>query len=1508
MHIHNLKHILFFCIGILLSICVQANTRASSQELAFKVSFEHYSVENGLSQGTITDMVEDEQGFLWFATFNGLNRFDGYEFKTYHHQTDDGTSLPGNLIKKLLLDADGQLWIATTNGLAKYNINSDNFTVYHSQNSALENSDIMTLGLSSERQLLVADDANLYRFNTKTNDFQIIKTKGLPLPPEIKYIFSEQDKTWIGSFGHGIFILDHKSEILYDLSLPNPWNIIVKATALYEMKKFGEDYWLGTEKGAFLIQLSSAQVQKFSTGNGNIVGDEVRSIVKDAQGLIWLGTANGLSIIEPANSQTFSINSANGSNFGLDNSYILKIFEDSKNTLWLGTYSGGVFKYNPSSAKKIKRFHKNTSSAVSLSANMIWAMSEGQHNKIWIATQSGGLNRLNPETANFDHYLQDFPHSIWDLEIDSSNKLWVASSGGLFVYKQNNDASLELLSTLLDGSTVENISLIDNKIWLDSPTNNILRWVEPDSLTLKSIELPSKSIKSLTPLYIDSRNKLWVITNFGLSLFDLESSQLNSLNFIGEEHMRYFSSVFETPEAFWVSTVTHGLLKLNKKTMQIDMRLNTDNGLSSNQIVNTLFYKDSLWVSTIGGIDEISLLTGEVVQNIPPERLHYNEFNQGAALLTQRGTMLFGGSKGLHVFDPAQLSVTAQQNKLSDAQPGPQQVPTITELRIFNRPVSLHQVDSPLSKPINLTTSITLANNASLFSLSFAQLNPVNNKTLRYRYQLSGLSEEWIDADPRTRQATFSNLDFGAYEFRVQSQNGLDAWSPSARITIQVDPPLWLHNNALLLYAALALLLLLFWFKQSRAKHAIRQAITVSEERLQLTLWSSGDELWDWDIDQGQVFRSNTWGTLDFPQDDIRVNSANEANIHPNDIKRVQESLREHLDERTEHYEVSYRARTYNGEWLWVLDRGKVVFRDGNNQAQRMTGTLKNISHLKVAEEQLMLFKRSIETISDGVFIADTNFRFISVNHSYCKYTGETRDQALVTYLKFSQYPDAFTEEVKKALRQKGNWFDEVESRRSNGDKYELELNIDAITDEDGKVSHYVGVFSDISARKGAEKELLKLANTDPLTEMPNRSFFQASHSNVVRRDTQHALLCLDMDNFKKINDSLGHHTGDILIQQIGERLQKLADTNATCYRLGGDEFSIIVENSTDIHRITHLAQTVLDNMAMPFIISKQEFVLSASVGIAFYPEDGRSPQELLKNADTAMYFAKNAGGNKYQFFSGEMNQNAVRQLQTENLIRHGLKEDLFTVFYQPKIDIASGKLISMEALVRYEHPEKGIVSPAQFIPLAEQTGQIIEIGEVVLRKACEDTKRWVDAGLFTGRVAVNISGRQFGIPDLDDRIERILHRTGLSPLHLECEITEGTLMHEPENALRMMERLRERGIHLALDDFGTGYSSLAYLKRFPLNTLKIDKAFIDDIATSSMDRHMTAAIINIAHNLGLKVVAEGVEHEEQLSILRRYECEMLQGFLYSKPLNAARFEQLLKENNQINKLMGNKV
>lgn len=1471
-------------------------------------SFDNLTKADGLTQNTITDIIEDERGFMWFATANGLSRFDGYEFVNYQHNPNDVKSLPHDFMRTMLIDHEGALWIGTQNGLARYNPLSDDFTRYNQQNSSLNNNIINTLSLTNTGKLLVANESNLYTYSKQTNDFTPVEVTSERLPAEIKSILAEDTFSIIGSYGHGIYLLDNESNTLHNLNAQNPLNITIPAQYLFDVKHFGNSYWFATELGAYMWDQDTKELLHFNRNSSpSLLGNEVRSIQQGNDGDIWLGTSAGLTIVSKTKDTTKHISPDSGltklpsqSDAGI---FLLSMFRDSNDTLWLGSHTGGVYRYNQDSA--LFRHYVSTPSNINtLAGDVVWSIKLDSKGLVWLATQAGGISEFDTETERFTSWLEDFEYSIWDMTIDEKDRLWLATSGGIYIYEKADNGELSLLKTLSKGNFYYRVLYSKNKIWLKS-LDNKLRWIDTSDFSAHTIQLGNKSFKTLDPVFIDSDERLWLRGNNELLIFNMKTQKLDQLSSDPLLTSNNFSAVVETDEQFWLASLEFGLIVLDKQTFQVTQKINVSSGLSDNQIVQALKVDDSIWLTTMaGGIEEVSISSAQVIQQITPERLNFNDFNEGAGLVTYDRKILFGGSQGFNLFDHDQITQNRQPSDSNLADTNTSIPPIITHLGLFNRKIDVHSVGSPLQKPIYLTDEVTLSNSSNHVSLTFGQLNPLDAKGYSYRYKLGGYSNKWLDADKRTREATFTNLDFGRYQFEVQSRHNMDPWSKSRKLTVNIEPPLWLHRNALIFYCILVLFSVLAVVKQYRSKRVARLAITESEERLKLTLWSSGDELWDWDIYQGQVFRSNTWGIMDFPQDDIRVNSAYQANIHQNDLKRVQDALNEHLQAKTEHFEVTYRASTFKGEWLWVLDRGKVVSRDNNNQPVRMTGTFKNISHLKEAEEQLKLFKRSIETISDGVFIADTSFKYISVNKAYCKYTGETREQALASYLTFHQYPGAFTEEVKKSLRQKGNWNGEVESRRINGEKYEMELNIDAINDEDGRISHYVGVFSDITPRKSTEKELLKLANTDPLTDLPNRSFFQASHNNIVRRGTQHALVCLDMDNFKKINDSLGHQTGDLLIKQIARRLQKLAGKSATCYRLGGDEFSILLDKDTDVHSVTHFTQSILDDLSRPFLINHQEFVLGASIGIAFYPEDGSSPQELLKNADTAMYFAKNAGGNKYQFFSGEMNQNAVRQLQIENLIRHGLKEDLFNVYYQPKIDIATGKLVSMEALVRFEHPEKGIVSPAQFIPLSEQTGQVIDIGEVVLRKACEDTKRWVKAGIFTGRVAVNISARQFELPDLDEKIESILQKADLSPLHLECEITEGTLMQDPDNALRMMTRLRERGIHLALDDFGTGYSSLAYLKRFPLNTLKIDKAFIDDIATSSVDRHMTAAIITIAHNLGLKVVAEGVEHEEQMSILRRYECEMLQGYLYSKPLSSSRFERLLKENHQLNKLL----
>ncbi|TAP41326.1 EAL domain-containing protein [Alteromonas sp. KUL49] len=1489
-------------------------SQASAIEIA-DLQFTKLSNEDGLSSTTVLDIVEDHNGYIWLATMNGLNRYSGYEVKQYHPSDTNPNSLPSGFVFKLLVHSNGDLWAATNAGIARYRPESDDFEIIDTNNSIIKSNAISAVNEAVNGDVLFADDKFVYRYSLDENTV-VQKIRVFDSNTFVKHIFDETSRTWVGSKTLGGAIINKTDNKVTSLTDVNFWGISLPVSSFHATKVIKGNYWLATDQGIYILSAQGAEIAHI---NGEFLNSsssvDVFSL-EEVDGNVWLGTNNGLYIITDSIASPTQLTKDHITHISNTNSSVSEVYQnvfpsilhDRNGSVWLGSVQGALRHHKDFSTVRYYSSESITEGESSFAT--IWGISQSSDGNIYFAAQQEGVGLFEKSTGNIS-YLEQRPTlpthlTYWDLAIDSKDNFWVASSDGLLVYRKTGGV-LNLVHHYFKGEFIDYIHQGNGKTWvwlgdtgLNAVNENLIG--AEDSVDVYDLQ---GDHEIALPIYSDEENRLWLRKNDGLSIFDVNTSQV--IAHVGSDQglnsMPY--SVYETSDAYWVTTRSDGVVQMNKTTFDIENKqVKSDN---FGYIYSSIGIDKNIWYADNGGIHQISLPSLEKTLSISNQQLEFNSLGESAVLITKENEVFFAGNKGFNAIAQSSINDSDNNDAVTLA-------PELIEFSIFGTPSqsrkSLTTTQGALEENFVYSTPVTYIDEKTLeyfesrFSISFGLLNPHYTDNVTYRYRLIGLDNDWIYIGTN-RTAQFNNVSFGSYTFEVQAREAGKEWSDSRVLAINVNRPPWLHSVALVFYALLVTVALAFTVRQYQIRKANQLAIRESEERLKLTLWSSGDELWDWDVYRGQVYRANTWGTLDFPQDDIRTTGAYDANIHPNDLPRVQKALKAHLEGKNEFYELAYRAKTFKNQWIWVLDRGKVVERDHNQQPVRMTGTLKNIHHLKEAEEQLNLFKRSIENISEGVFIANTHFKFISVNNAYCSYTGETREQALATYMHFHLYPDAFTEEIKKTLKAKGNWFGEVESVRLNGERFEIELNIDAVHDDDGKITHFVGVFSDITSRKNTEKELLKLANTDPLTELPNRSFFQASHQNLVRKSASHALLCLDMDNFKKINDSLGHQTGDILIKQIAKRLQRITGRTATCYRLGGDEFSVLIEENADVHTVTHYAQGLLDTLERPFIINKQEFVLGASIGIAFYPDDGTTPQEMLKNADTAMYFAKNNGGNSYQFFSGEMNQNAVRQLQIENLIRQGIKDDLFTVYYQPKVDIASGKLVSMEALVRFEHPQKGIVSPGQFIPLAEQTGQIIEIGEQVLRKACADTKRWVNSGLFSGRVAVNISAKQFELPDLDDRINRILNEVGLSPLHLECEITEGTLMENPENGLEMMGRLRERGIHLALDDFGTGYSSLAYLKRFPLNTLKIDKAFIDDIANSSVDRHMAAAIINIAHNLGLKVVAEGVEDEKQLNILRRYDCEMLQGFLYSRPLNAERFEKLLTENQQLHNLLG---
>ncbi|MFT5676311.1 MAG: ligand-binding sensor domain-containing protein, partial [Paraglaciecola sp.] len=735
MHIPYSKHICVYFLSFLLSICTI--TKAHSNVLDF--SFEHYSVADGLSQDTVTDIVEDKQGFIWFSTTSGLNRFDGYEFKQYNHDIKDPGSLPDQFVSHLLLDSAGELWIGTRNGLSKYNSEKDNFTLFNKHNSELKDNVIRALGLNVNGQILVADNTDIYQYNSSTESFLSLKSQGANFPTDIRTIMSDEEKTWIGSKDNGVYILDHKSNTLFSLKEQNPWNIEIDARYIYDLKRFDEHYWLATDAGAFSIDSKTGTATHYTTRSTiPIVSNLVQTIERDTQGKIWLGTDDGISIISRKKNSVFSIDNNNASKAGLNSRYIFKIFRDSKDSIWFGTYADGIYKYNQIAAR-IKHFTRSANNKNTLSNDVIWAFAEDNQSNIWIATQSGGINQFSLKTAEFKHYLQDLNISIWDLKIDGNNRIWIATSVGLHIYQIENDESLSLLSIILEGVNIEKISYLGDKIWLRS-FDNFLRWVNPITFQVESLELANKNIESVTPSYLDNQHNLWLFTNSGLILYNLVNKQFNQLNLNFEESIINLSSVVETSNAFWLSSPNQGILKLDKETYQIVDHLSKDNILPGNEILMTIAYEDDIWLSIMkAGITQISTKEGRIIRQISPEKLAYNDLNEGAALLTRNNKVLFGGTKGFHIFDPSKALVTNKLESIIDENVRTRQQPTITELRVFNRPVSLHSSASPLSKPINLLTTITLPNNTSVFSLTFAQLNPVDQSSVSYRYKLGGL-------------------------------------------------------------------------------------------------------------------------------------------------------------------------------------------------------------------------------------------------------------------------------------------------------------------------------------------------------------------------------------------------------------------------------------------------------------------------------------------------------------------------------------------------------------------------------------------------------------------------------------------------------------------------------------------------------------------------------------------------------------------------------------------------
>ncbi|MBT9099514.1 EAL domain-containing protein [Methylovulum psychrotolerans] len=595
-----------------------------------------------------------------------------------------------------------------------------------------------------------------------------------------------------------------------------------------------------------------------------------------------------------------------------------------------------------------------------------------------------------------------------------------------------------------------------------------------------------------------------------------------------------------------------------------------------------------------------------------------------------------------------------------------------------------------------------------------------------------------------------------------------------------------------------------------------------------------------------------------------------------------------------------WQQRRKDGSLLWAEMTGHNLAFEG--RAARIV-LAHDVTQRLEAEHQLRLSAQVFESSREGILITNADNKIVSVNKAYTDITGYTPAEVLgkpPSIVSSGKQDKKFYAAMWRSIIADGCWQGEVVNRRKNGELYPQWLSVSVIRNKNGQIIQYIGILSDLSEHHSAQERIQFLSNFDVLTQLPNRALLQdraqLALASAKRINASVALMYLDLDRFKTINESLGPSIGDQLLKDLSVRLDTQLDSDYTLCRQGGDEFILLLPN-TDAEDAAHIARKILDIVAQEFVVGGHRLTLTVSIGIAQFPEDGDTFEQLAQSADAALFRAKQNGRNNFQFFTRQMHEQAQETLQIENELRCALEQNELLLYYQPQVDAKTGKIVGAEALIRWQHPQKGMVPPGCFIPIAEESGLIIDIGDWVLQTAIQQTAAWQAAGLGIVPIAVNLSVVQFRQDTLYQKVVQALRLSKLDPTLLELELTEGIAMENTERTIGVLNQLHALGVALSIDDFGTGYSSLSYLKRFKINKLKIDQSFVRDLGRNPEDAAIVTAIIGMAKSLGFKTIAEGVETQEQLDFLRGQQCDEIQGYFFSKPIPAEQFAALLRGN-----------
>ncbi|TWI06177.1 PAS domain S-box-containing protein/diguanylate cyclase (GGDEF)-like protein [Luteimonas cucumeris] len=1481
-----------FVLAVVAGLLAASSGGARSETRDFY--FQRIAEERGLAQKTVTAIVQDPQGFVWVGTEGGLHRYDGQRYRLYRGDPRNPDSLPDNHVTALDSDGAQALWIGTsTQYVARLDLRNGRIHRYQpTLRDPAESSrrQVRALAFQPGRGLWIATRHGLERLDPGNGrQRQILALPPSPALPRQALLADAGGVLWY-STPQGLYRID---------GVDRTQRIGPALPALALHRDGDGRLWLGNAQGLYRIDAARRELIRHWPAAG-AAAQEVTAITSANDGYLWAAVGRaGLRRIAVAGDQVDTLLHDRAVPGSLPDDAVGALMMDNTGLLWVGSEYRGIAITDSHGA----RFPYVYDPALLQAGDMsVRAMAESVDGQLWLATDLGHLLRYRRQDGQLEDFGTPLPQGdteaasrITAFTAGDAGNYWLATTVGLYRF---DGASGALTAVPLPGDVATpNLRAVvvaaDGTLWLGALDTGLFHFDpahgEVQRYTATASD-PARRLShwSVLALLLDRSGRLWIGTGDGLDL--LADGKL--------QHFRYAAGQADSLPGnivrallqggdgrLWVGTQA-GLAEILGDAAIRFAPASAQDAPEPAPMVYSIAEDAAhrLWMGTDVGLQRFDPTTRQLRRYTPLDGVQDLEFNGGSALRLRDGRLAIGGIRGINLFDPT---------RISDSRYAP-------PLRLLSSRIGDAPVDSDAQW--SGQAPITMPQSAGILQLHLGTLDFADPAALRYRYQLEGYDKYWIDNGSRA-DITYTGLPPGQYRLRAQATNRDGLWNAQElTLPITVTPPPWRSPMALTLYALLALvsgaLLAWLWLRRRRAERGYFEQIREREERLKIALWASGEHFWDNDLvaNCAHVLSVEDPSGSDSAVRTLRFTNP-DLEVHPDDLTNVRESMQAHLEGRTPMFLSEHRARGRDGKWIWIRARGRAVARDARGRVIRVAGTARDISDRRDADRERRIASEVLRSMNEAVSVLDENFVFVAVNPAFTRTTGYAEHEAIghsASMLDSLQHDPQFYRDVRTQLVRDGHWSGEMWQQRKNGEEILCALETTLVEGAIDQRNLYVAVLSDITHAKRTEHELRLLANYDTLTNLPNRALLSERLSQAIvnarREDRRIAVLFLDLDRFKDVNDSLGHATGDRILRASAARLREVAPPGATVARLSGDEFTVLLEHLQDPEEADRLAERIIRAFEAPLAVEdRREIIISPSIGISLYPDHAQVPTDLLKHADTAMYQAKAAGRRTYQRYTEQMEWELRQRATLSGALRKVLENGELRLVYQPRVSLRTGEITGVEALLRWEHPYLGVIPPSHFIPLAEESGMILPIGEWVLREACTTLRRWRQHGLQALNMSVNVSALQLLRGDLPTQVARVLADTGIPGEHLELELTESVVMTKAAQAATTMQALRDLGVRLAIDDFGTGYSSLAYLKRLPITTLKIDKAFIDDIVQDKDDKAITSSIIAMAHTLGLYVVAEGVEHKVQAQLLLAQHCDEVQGYWVARPLDPYR-------------------